>query len=211
MVLLSCLKRHIGSTASGGCTKNMNARIAMVAAALLVVLPLGGCTDKESAPPPTSTSTPTPSEDAWRTDYSTEELAAFDEASQFVDAFNGKWQPVLARGKATPEAKQLLQEYRADWRAQWNTLKVFDERKIVIPRAAPTLWSRAKLVKLGDDGSAVVQIVRCVDSTDTGATEDGKPLTMPETPSESTFDVNRDAGGRWLIYSSKSSDTSCAA
>lgn len=195
----------------GGCTKNMNVRI-VLAAAVLVLLTSGGCSDEESASPaPSSTSTPTAAADAWRAEYSSDELAAFDESSQFVDAFNEKWRPVMAAGKATPAAKRLLQEYRADWEAQWKTLQVFEQREIVIPRASKILWTKPASIQLGDGKQASIEIVRCTDARDNGATEAGKPLSAPETPTEVVTTVERNADGEWLIYGTTGDEKSCDA
>jgi len=191
----------------------MNARIVAVAATAVIALQLCGCSDEESptSSAPTSVQSPTPSHEAWRDDFSAEQLAAFDEASQFVDAFNAKWRPVLSAGKATPEAKRLLQEYRADWQAQWQALQVFAQREIMIPRAGEILWSKADSIRIGDGDEASVKIRRCTDSRDNGATEAGKPLNPPETPTEVVTTVDRDVDGKWLIYGTESAEKACAA
>jgi hypothetical protein len=147
----------------------------------------------------------------WESKYSEEELAAYREAVQRVDAFDAKTQPIWAAGEATRVAKELLQDNLLTWRKSWAELEMFDKRGIRITRGLTVLWSRPKSITLVGDGTAEIRIVRCTDQSDLGATINGEPLPAAYTePVIQTVDVYRYPDGRWRIGAYGNLDKRCA-
>jgi hypothetical protein len=149
---------------------------------------------------------------AWESKYSEQELAAYREAVQRVEAFDAKVRPIWAAGEATRAARELLQDNLLTWRTSWAQLQTAEERRIKIARGPKVLWTRPATVRFLDGGAVEVKLVRCTDQSDLGATMNGEPLSEASTePVIQKVDVYRYRDGRWRIGIVSTLDKTCDA
>lgn len=175
--------------------------VALGLAALL--LALAGCSSDSRPPVKASPTSPTPTQTAsaspdWSREFDRDEMAAYEAALAQYSAYLKESEPIWAAGEATPRARMLLRKYYIPWQAYWQQLKRFEQSHIRIARNAPILNSRATRVGL-DGQEAVVTIQQCVDATNIGATQDGKPLANAfHTPQLIDVEMSL-VDGRWYI------------
>jgi hypothetical protein len=190
-------------------------RAAAVAAAFTLAVTLLGACDTPSDPSnatsePTSASTRSAPTPTWRSDFSATEVAAYDEGLAWFEAYDLEEEAILREGKATPEAKQLYQENRTDWRAAWRDLQLYEKQKIVFPRRPEVLSTEPAVIRIGDDKEASLRINRCVDSRVVKATMNGEPLEVAnDFPTKQTVALNRYGDGSWRVLTVKTSGERC--
>lgn len=177
-------------------------RIAVYLVGLTLLTTLASCKSSEPDPLPTpakSTTAPsTPPTASWESKYNAKELDAYRAALAQWNAYKAEIQPYNAVGKATPAAKKVYQKYLVPWQFYFKRLQQYEKAGIKIARQGKVLESEATRIKLGKDGASVT-IRECVDGTDVGATQHGKPLKNAfDTPQLSEVVVG-EVGGRWLI------------
>jgi predicted small lipoprotein YifL len=183
----------------------------VAAAVLMLVAGVAGCGGSEEAalPPPTKTTptatTPTVDPtDAWRDDYTEDQLAAYDAALRRWEAYESRAEPIWTAGKATDQAQELFKEYFADpaWRWRWDDLK-FDEANEVKEIGIPGIyWSRAKSIS-----ETSVSIVQCADYTNREIIQSGKPAESDDnwimTHERRDILLVKAEGHDWLIQEVK--------
>lgn len=190
-------------------------RIAGAAAAsATLALTLGGCTarddspggDASTTPSPSSTSlSPTPSAEptqpTWMDDYTDKQLKAYNEALDAWSTYEQRSEPIWARGKATPAARQLFQKYFPSplWQDLFQKLEGYEQVDIKISGVPDVLWSRPSRVAL-EGGTASVQIVQCLDFSPVQLTQAGIAQESYQFPVRRSLVVNRPKGFRWLVY-----------
>lgn len=169
-----------------------------------LILVLGSCSsDEEPQPAPTSTqaapetsaTTPAPS---WKDTYSTEELAAYQEALSRYTAYLNESESIWAAGRATPAAKKLFQKFYIPWQAYLNQIERFEQSGVRIARNAEVLDSQATRIKLSGKNASVT-IQQCVDATKIGATQNDKPLANAFNTPQLTDVEMAQVDGRWYI------------
>lgn len=148
------------------------------AAVIGVLAALSSCASEDPPPPSreTTAATPTPTEDAWRADYTEEEQDFFDEALSRARAYEAKTQPVWAEGKATDEARKLFEDNLITPATDIAQLENFEAQGIQIARRPEQLSASPQTLKLYEESGGETTIERCVDATDLGGTMNGEPL-----------------------------------
>lgn len=190
-------------------------RAAKVAVAFVLAVTLLGACDGPGGPSdptskPTATSTPSTPAPTWRSDFTAAEAAAYDEGLAWFEAYDLEEEAILREGKATPEAKQLYQENRTDWRAAWRDLQLYEKQKIVFPRRPEVLSTEPGVIRVSDGKEASLRIKRCVDSRVVKATMDGEPLEVAnDFPTKQTVALNRYGDGSWRVLTVKTSGERC--
>jgi hypothetical protein len=154
-----------------------------------------------------SSATPTPSlptsdPDAWRSDFTSAQLDAYDAALARWDAYEARSEPIWAAGRATPAAESLFKEFFPSpiWNDQLEQLRIYERYQVRIAGTPTVLWSRAR--SIGRAGSAV-EIVQCVDYASTTTTQNGdptEPIRSRKTPVAREISLSRPKGFDWLIY-----------
>ena len=169
---------------------------------VVLVATLAGCNGSDPDPVPTptksATTTPTSTTAAWEAKYSAEELDAYRAALAQWNSYKAEIQPYNAAGKATPAAKKVYQKYLVPWQFYFKRLQQYEKAGIKIARQGKVLESEATRIKLGKDGASVT-IRECVDGTNVGATQNGKPLKNAFDAPQLSEVVVGEVGGRWLI------------
>lgn len=184
--------------------------LVMVFVTLAIVAGCGGSPDTPPAPSTPSTSATSSTSAEWKSEYSDEELAIYREAVQRVAAYELKSQPIWAAGKATESAKEFFQENLLSWQATWLQLRSYDKRNIQVARRPEVLSTKAKSIKLLEDGAVSVVLTRCTDQTNLGGTLDGEPVPEAyDKPVIQEVDVYRYSDGRWRIGVFKTLEKTC--
>ena len=193
-------------------------RVLMIAASTAALVSLAACSPGSDADPtgiPTTTSsssatvtptpTATPSEPAWRDEYTDKQLAAYDEALDRWATFEQRAAPIWARGAASPAAEQLFREFLPSplWQDLFATLSTYEEVDIKVPNPPEVLWSKATRIKM-ISGQASVTIEECVDLTAQKTTQYGEPVEFPKEfrkPIERKIVMGKTSSSLpWLIY-----------
>lgn len=206
------MKRTSRLVAFGG--TNVPRAATLTVAFMFAVALLGACDTFGDPSDPTSespsASTTTSATPTWSSDFSATELAAYDEGLAWFEAYDLKEEAILREGKATPEAKQLYQENRTDWRAAWRDLQLYEKQKIVFPRRPEVLSTEPGVIRVSDGKEASLRIKRCVDSRVVKATMDGEPLEVAnDFPTKQTVALNRYGDGSWRVLTVKTSGERC--
>lgn len=156
--------------------------------------------DSPSATP--TASSPAPDPDAWRSDFNSAQLKAYDSALVRWEAFESRSEPIWAAGKATPAARRLFNDFLAASAsdAYFDRLKTYEQVEVSSEGLASVYWSRAKTIS---KQAASVQILQCVDYTTIEGTQRGEPVVRPswlEKPQLRRVFMSRPAGYDWIIY-----------
>jgi hypothetical protein len=156
------------------------ARLTVGAAASLLVVTCGGCSqpDEQRGPAPSrsiSSTVPTSSPVGWESGYSPEQLTAYRQALARLERYRSAVKPIWAEGSATPEAKKLFMEYFIPWQFYYDQLNKYEQAGIRLDVKDVVLDSRASRVELGPDGDSVT-IQQCVDQTASFGTQNGQAL-----------------------------------
>ncbi|CAN5190455.1 hypothetical protein BH09ACT12_BH09ACT12_01780 [soil metagenome] len=137
---------------------------------------IGSTASTSSAPTeqvtPSDTPSPSPTP-AWQGDYSAQELAAYDEALHRFTTYERRSEPIWRRGKATPTARQLFQQYFYTWQSQFARLQTYEQVHVQIHGIPTVLASRATRVEVGGDGASAT-IRQCADYSSVTGYQDGK-------------------------------------
>lgn len=140
----------------------------VTAIALAVLAPFAAACngdDPEAAPTTpssavTTTTEPSPSESAWAGKFSDAQMETYEKALQRYTDYQRRSEPVWRKGKVTPAAKSLLQEYFYNWRSELADLQLLDDNDVTMKGYPPVVWSRPKRVK-----QRAVTIEQCIDPT----------------------------------------------
>lgn len=202
----------------GGEGLNFWRRTSAVVVGLALAATLASCgSDDAPTPKPTPTqsapTTETTSEaPSWEDAYSAEQLAAYREALARADAFERDSQSIYAEGKASPEAKKILEEYFFTYQYLWSPLKYLEKNGIKTVGDVKVLSSKAtRIVVTGKEGSVTIR--QCVDASGTTTTQNGKVLE-PAYALKHEREIalsTPTGGGKYLILSYENKDTPCDA
>jgi hypothetical protein len=192
------------------------ARAAVAAAVVVTLLAACGESDASKTEPkitPTkSATTPSPTGEAWESNFNADELAAYREASARLLAYQTDVVQVWAAGKATPASAKILKEYLVPWQYYFGQLERYEKADIRLVVRDRVLKSQATRIKLGGDGASV-SIVQCVDQTASTGTQSGKELPRSAKTPQLVDYVLSKIDERWLIteISNSSEDRPCTA
>jgi hypothetical protein len=179
------------------------ARAALVAAVVATLLAACGGSDgttKSKRTPNRTTTTPVPTAKGWESKFSDDELRAYREALIRWGDYKAAIQPFNAAGDATAAAKKVYQRYVIPWQVYFKRLERNAAAGIRIARPSKVLDSRATRIRLDSAGSSVT-IRECVDSTDIGATQNGKPLANAFDSAQISDVILSQVNGDWLVSS----------
>lgn len=178
-----------------------------VAAVLAILLFPTACADGDTSPTASGelnidgSESPSPESEPWRSDYSDDQLDAYDSALQRWETFEELEEPIGAEGRATPEAKKLFREFfsSAKEKEMWAELKMLEDLEFRSTGVPDVLWSRATAIS---DGADSVTIEQCIDWSPTNPTQRGGPLPPVLErlkPVLRVIDIGK-LGGKWLVY-----------
>ncbi len=196
-------------------------RLRTVAAALAttgLILGLSACSsDDEPSETPSSTkaAATTPAANIapdWEAAYTPEQLAAYRQALARLDAYERDSQPIFAEGKASPQAKKILQEYFFTYQYLWGSLQYLEKNNYKTTGAVKLLSSEATRAEVSKDGGSVT-IRQCVDASDTETTQNGKvvPSAYAARHLREVVLSTPAGGGEYLISQYENEDTPCDA
>jgi hypothetical protein len=142
--------------------------------------------------------------------YTADERALYREAVRRVESFDAANQPILARGKATREAKRLYQRRFYYWRPTFRQLRRYEREGIRVARAPVVLSIEPTSIKDFPDSAGEVILRRCIDQSDLGMTRHGRPLPAEhEEPVIQEVVVSRSENGTWRIDASSTTGEPC--
>lgn len=148
----------------------------------------------------------------WEAAYSPEQLAVYREALARLDAYERDSQPIFADGKASRQAKKILQEYFFTYRYLWGSLRYLEDNNYKTTGAVKVLSSEATRAEVSKDGGSVT-IRQCVDASDTETTHNGE-VVAPAYAAQHLREVvlsTPAGGGKYLISEYENKDTPCDA
>lgn len=163
--------------------------------------PTGGSETPSTTSP--STSEPTPSAPTgWESNYTEEELDAFEAAMRRLADYEREAEPIWRRGKYTPDAEQLFREYFTNAPRQTTLLRQFEAGRVQIKGVSTVLWSKANRIRLGPDGASVTA-TQCIDENTSRLFQNGKRVKeaiAPQLRDVALDAIRRDDGQlRWYI------------
>jgi hypothetical protein len=154
--------------------------------------------------PSVTPTSPAPSSDldAWRSDFSSTQLEAYDAALARWEAFESRSEPIWAAGEATPAARAIFDDFLAVSAADayFDRLKTYEQVEVTSEGLAAVYWSRAKTVSKQANS---VQIVQCVGYTTISGTQRGEPVVRPawlEKPQLRRMFMSKPDGYDWIVY-----------
>ncbi|WP_447645184.1 hypothetical protein [Nocardioides zeae] len=175
---------------------------------------LGACqedSEREADPSPPATSSTTtatvPTEDAWRDEFTADQLAAYDGAIAAFETYEQQETSYWAAGVSTPEASEFFARWWFVPNVPENLLATYESADVTVEGRVTVLESRAELI---DDDASEVDIVQCVDPTTRVVRQGGTPAPDAATaPIERTVQLARDDEGRWRLRSLPEGDQPC--
>jgi hypothetical protein len=147
---------------------------------------------------------PSPTEPAWLSRYSSEQVDAYEQAITRLKSYEQRSEPIWAAGRATASAEALFKEYfpSPQWRNLFQRLRTYQQVDVQMPGQPTVLWSKPRSVTVeGKTGS--VSLVQCVDYTSVETTQYGKPVPRAHVfnkPVLRRVELARPKGFGWLIY-----------
>ena len=140
-------------------------------------------------------------------DYTNKQLKAYDEALDTWSTYEQRSEPIWARGKATPAAQALFEQYFLDGAAQLSRLRVFEQADVRTLGLVKVFWSKARSIsnpKAAARRGLKVVIEQCVDYRTRTVTAGGKPSPLApkfRKPLSRLVTMTRLGGSTWLIAS----------
>lgn len=142
----------------------------------------------------------------WRKDYSQEQLAAYREARQRWAAYTRRSEPVWARGRATPEARELFEEFFFQPDLMFSLLESHEQRDITVRGRALVLSTRPLRVDLGDPTTVVIR--QCIDARGVELLSAGTLVTDPgQEPTVRRIVLSRTGGEPFVVVAYKGPET----
>ncbi len=159
-------------------------------------------TSSSSATTSSSEPTETESSPPWADDYTPRQVDGYEAALQRWESFEQRSESIWARGKATPAAEDLFQEFFASpgWTIYNERLKTYAANDVTIEGLPTVLWSMPS--NITDDGLSV-DIKQCVDYTTRTAYQAGEAIereSWGSKPMTRTLKIAKPKGHNWLIY-----------
>lgn len=166
-----------------------------------------------TTPTPTESTSPTPNPDAWRAEYTKEQLTEYDRAAAAWDRF-GELQDKYQREPVDRETVQKLYEKythnAAALTASYEAAYINGGIRTLTP---PTPLARTvRKIVVGAKGS-LVEFDQCFDYTTVDIRQNGKPLEGALPTENDTaiirIQMDSDAKGDWRVFSTKVVDKPC--
>jgi len=174
---------------------------------MAAVVLLAGCAGDEK--PDEGGTTPVPSERS--SPYTRDQRALYREAVRRVEAFEAANQPLLAAGRATPQAKRFYMDHLRDWESAYAQLQEYEAEGVRVERAPIVLGTEPVSVQDFQDNAAEIVIRRCTDQSDLGMTRQGAPVSPQyDEPVVQEVVVERSENRTWHIASFETTGEPCA-
>jgi len=163
--------------------------------------PEASATTSVSSEPVTEPS-PTSDPDAWRRQFSSSQLKAYEAALRRWQSYEARAEPIWAKGEYTPAAELLFKEFFPNpiWRQYQEELKTYEAYNVKIEGIPKVYWAKAATISEAGDA---VTIRECIDyraTTTTQNDEPTEPVAARQQPVLREVTLNRPEGYDWLIY-----------
>ena len=162
---------------------------------------------------PTESTSPTPDPEAWRAEYTKEQLTEYDRAAAAWDRF-AELQDKYQRDPVDRETiRQLYENYTHNAAALTASYEAAYINGGVRTLTPPTPLTRTiRKIEVGDKGS-LVEFDQCFDYTTVNIRQHGKPLAGALPTENDTaiirIQMDSDAQGGWRVFSTKVVDKPC--
>lgn len=191
-------------------------RAALLTCTAATLLWTTACQDEEPSSEPTTSPEPTPTETTspWEEKFTDAQLTQFDDALRRWESFRRDIEPHYAKGKATPAARAVFEEYfnSVGSRLRFNELEMLDDAGVRTTGSADILWSKPIRIKPGS-----VTIRQCIDTSASITIQYGKTASPAggDAVKLRTIVLDKPRGHDWLIlsekYQPKAKDPTCSA
>lgn len=157
---------------------------------------------KPLPPAPSTSSAPTPTEPAWHSDYSPDQVSAFDTALRRYTDYERDAEPLWAAGKYTPEAETVFKRYWSAWENPAGRLRNYESVEVKISGTAKVLWSKPRKLE-----KTRIIIRQCYDTATRTATIEGEPRPTESHRFLREVSLYKAGDGQWWIDGERSADT----